>query len=237
MSGNLEVYKEAMDRIGASDVLCPEEMMRLLDLTDELKHAIATHTIYRTSTEAITSVLNDIKHPTSASKYHQAKLEQLVMFQNLMELSFSYRESQVDLAENDLLQKDIMSDEAAATVPARMFELERLKIKHDRITFRLSSMRNEAKERLREIEMWSAIKARLRVDPHFDPDDKDTDQLRSLTLRYLKELPAAMRAGHDVGGAVNIIAQAATMLAECERRGIALDKNLVERSKRLLRGG
>ena len=46
-----------------------------------------------------------------------------------------------------------------------------------------------------------------------------------------------MRAGHDVGGAVNIIAQASTMLAECERRGIQLDKNLVERSKRLLRGG
>jgi hypothetical protein len=229
---NLEVYKDAMDKISSSDVLEPEDMLRLLDLTTELKHAMATQTIFRTSTEAITSVLNDIKHPTAASKYHQAKLEQLVMFQNLMELSFAYQEAQIDLAENEDLQQKLSEN----SDQNKIYELQRTKIKHDRISFRLSCMRNEAKERLREIEMWSAIKKSLQEAEQFDSDNKDTDQLRSLTLRYLRELPAALRAGNDVGGAVNIIAQAATMLAECERRGIALDKNIVERSKRLLKG-
>ncbi|MCK9569629.1 hypothetical protein M0R72_11870 [Candidatus Pacearchaeota archaeon] len=225
MSKSLEVYKEALEKIESSDVLNPEEMLRLEGLTEELKHTVATQTIYRTPTEALTSVLNHVKHPTPASKYHQAKLEQLVMFQNLMSLSFDYREAQIDLVENESLQKD-----------ATGFALERLKVNHDRLMYRLSCMRNEAKERLREIEMWSDIKTQLGAAAPFDHDDKDTDQLQSLTLRYLQELPAAVRAGNDVGGAINIIAQSATMLSECERRKIPLPLKLVERSKRLLKG-
>ena len=225
MKRGLEVYKESLERISSSDVLDPDEMGRLLNLADELKHAVATHTMYRTPTEAITSVLNHVKHPTPASKYHQAKLEQTVMFQNLLSLSFDYREAQIDLAENKVKQND-----------AKDFELERLKIKQDRLTYRLSWMRNEAKERLREIEMWSDIKTQLGAAAPFDHDSKDTDELQGLTLRYLQELPAAVRAGNDVGGAINIIAQAATMLAECERRKIPLPPKLVEHSKRLLKG-
>jgi len=221
----LEVYKESLAKIETSDVLNPEEMNRLLDMATELKHAVATQTIFRTDTEAICSVLNHYKHPTPASKYHQAKLEQLVMFQNLMNLSFSYREAQVDLAENEHLQKTVEG-----------FELERLKIRHDQLSYRLSCMRNEAKERLREIEMWSRIKSQLHKQAKFDPNNKDTDELQALTLRYLQELPAAIRSGKDVGGAINIIAQAATMLAECEFRGIPLPKELVEKSKKLLKG-
>ncbi|MCX6668663.1 MAG: hypothetical protein NTV25_02500 [Methanothrix sp.] len=221
----LEVYKDALARIASSDVLDPEEMLRLQELTDELKHAVATHTMYRTPTEALTSVLNHVKHPTPASKYHQAKLEQTVMFNNLMSLSFDYREALIDLAEAEVQIKSAIG-----------FELERCIVKRDRLTYRLSWMRNEAKERLREIEMWSEIKTQLGAAAPFDHDNKDTDQLQGLTLRYLQELPAAVRAGTDVGGAVNIIAQAATMLAECERRKIPLPKNLAERSKRLLKG-
>ncbi len=225
MKESLEVYKESLERIRSSDVLDPDEMGRLLDLADELKHAVATHTMYRTPTEALTSVLNHVKHPTPASKYHQAKLEQTVMFQNLMSLSFDYREAQIDLAETEEKMKC-----------NKGFELERSKVKRDRLTYRLSWMRNEAKERLREIEMWSEIKTQLGAAAPFDHDNKDTDELHGLTLRYLQELPAACRAGKDVGGAINIIAQAATMLTECERRGISLPPKLVEHSKRLLKG-
>ncbi len=221
----LEVYSEAIAKIESSDVLAPDEMLRLLDLTPELKHAVATHNIYRTDTEAIVSVLNHFKHPTPASKYHQAKLEQLVMFQNLMALSFTYRDAQVDLAENEVLQKTTEG-----------FALERLKIQHDRLCYQMSCMRNEAKERLREIEMWSRIKGQLNKQAKFDTDSKDTDELQALTLRYLQELPAAIRSGKDVGGAINIIAQAATMLAECEFQGIPLPRDLVEKSKKLLKG-
>jgi len=212
-------------QIQQSQVLESEDLQRLQDLVPELMQAIATRTMFRTPTEARFSVLNDLKHPTPASKYHQAKLEQVVMFGNLMMLSFDYREALIDLAE---AEEQIKS--------AQGFELERLKVKRDRLTYKLAWMRSEAKERLREIEMWSQIKVQLVAAAPFDPDNKDTEELQGLAIRYLQELPAAMRAGKDVGGAVNIIAQAGTMLAECERRQVPLPKNLVERSKRLLKG-
>jgi hypothetical protein len=212
-------------QIRQSQVLESKDLQRLQELVPELMKAVATRTMFRTPTEARFSVLNDLKHPTPASKYHQAKLEQVVMFGNLMMLSFDYREALIDLAE---AEEQIKS--------AQGFELERFKVKCDRLAYKLAWMRSEAKERLREIEMWSQIKAQLEDAASFDHDNKDTEELQGLAIRYLQELPAAMRAGKDIGGAVNIIAQAATMLAECERRQVPLPKNLVERSKRLLKG-
>lgn len=212
-------------QIKQSQVLESEDLQRLQDLVPELKQAVATRTMFRTPTEARFSVLNNLKHPTPASKYHQAVLEQVVMFSNLMTLSFDYREAQIDLAE---AEEQIES--------AQSFELDRLNVQKDRLTYKLAWMRAEAKERLREIEMWSRIKAQLEDADSFDRDNKDTEELQSLAIRYLQELPAALRAGKDVGGAVNIIAQAATMLAECERCSIPLPSKLVERSKRLLKG-
>ncbi len=223
----LETYEGSLDEIRSSEVLSSKELEALSELSTELKHAVETHTIYRTTTEAISSVLNDVKHPTPASKYHQAKLEQIVMFDNLMRLSFDYRDAQIDLAE---VREQIKS--------ASGFELERLEVKRDRLTYKLSWMRNEAKERLREIVMWSHIKRDLETSANFafDPDNKDTDQLQGLAIRYMRELPVALRAANDVGGAVNIISQAVTMMAECERRKIPLPKNLLDKSKRLLQG-
>lgn len=220
-----DLSASGMAQIKQSLVLESGDLQRLQDLVPELKQAVATRTMFRTPTEARFSVLNDLKHPTPAAKYHQAKLEQVVMFGNLMTLSFDYREALIDLAE---AEEKIKSTQG--------FELERLKVKRDRLTYKLAWMRAEAKERLREIEMWSRIKAQLESVASFDHDNKDTEELQGLTIRYLQELPAALRAGKDVGGAVNIIAQAATMLAECERRSIPLPPKLVERSKRLLKG-
>jgi len=220
-----DLSASGMAQIKQSLVLESGDLQRLQDLVPELKQAVATRTMFRTPTEARFSVLNDLKHPTPAAKYHQAKLEQVVMFGNLMTLSFDYREALIDLAE---AEEKIKS--------AQGFELERLKVKRDRLTYKLAWMRAEAKERLREIEMWSRIKAQLESVASFDHDNKDTEELQGLAIRYLQELPAALRAGKDVGGAVNIIAQAATMLAECERRSIPLPQKLVERSKRLLKG-
>ena len=220
-----DLSASGMAQIKQSLVLESEDLQRLQDLVPELKQAVATRTMFRTQTEARFSVLNDLKHPTPAAKYHQAKLEQVVMFGNLMTLSFDYREALIDLAE---AEEKIKS--------ARSFELERLKVKRDRLTYKLAWMRSEAKERFREIEMWSRIKAQLESAASFDHDNKDTEELQGLAIRYMQELPAALRAGKDVGGAVNIIAQAATMLAECERRSIPLPQKLVERSKRLLKG-
>jgi len=215
----------SLQKIKDSSVLDNEDLAALQDLMPGIEQSIRSHTIYRTTTEALFSVLNDLKFPTAASKYHQAKREQLVMFENLVGLSFDYRAAVIELEE---IESKISSSEG--------FELKKLEVKRDRLQFKLVWMRKDGQERIRELKMWAQIMQDLAESDVFDLDNKDTDELKAFTLRYLWELPAACRAGNDVGGAVNIIAQARTGLAECERRNIKLPANLVERSKRLLKG-
>lgn len=190
-------------------ILQPGELQRLLGLVPELKHVIATRTIFRTPTEARFSVLNDVMHPTTSSKYHQAKLEQGVMFDQLIRLSFSFRRASIDL-----------SDKRAKLKKATGHQRERLLVDIDELSYSLLNMHKEAQERLRELEMWSKIKAELEVQGKFDRDSKDTDEFLALLERYSQELPVALRSQADVGGAVNVLAQAQTLLAEAKRRGI-----------------
>ena len=216
---------DSLKNIEESSVLANEDLIALQEIMPEIEQGIQSHTIYRTTTEALFSILNDVKFPTASSKYHQAKREQLVMFENLVGLSFDYRAAQIEL--DEVLSKISSSKD---------FKLKKLEIKRDRLQFKLMWMRKDGQERIRELKMWSQIKEDLAASAEFDLNNKDTDELKALTLRYLWELPAACRAGNDVGGAINIIAQAKTMLAECERRNIKLPQQLVERSKKLLRG-
>jgi hypothetical protein len=216
---------DSLKSIADSSVLADEDLAALQELMPGIEQSIQSHTIYRTTTEALFSVLNDLKFPTAASKYHQAKREQLVMFENLVGLSFDYRAALIELEE---VESRISRSEG--------FRLKKLQVRRDRLQFRLMWMRKDGQERIRELKMWAQIMQDLARSDVFDIDNKDTDELKAFTLRYLWELPAACRAGNDVGGAVNIIAQARTGLAECERRNIRLPAQLVERSKRLLKG-
>ena len=216
---------DSLKNIADSSVLDNEDLASLQDLMPGIEQSIQGHTIYRTTTEALFSVLNDVKFPTAASKYHQAKREQLVMFENLVGLSFDYRAALIEL---EVVESKISNSNG--------FKLKKLEVKRDRLQFRLMWMRKDGQERIRELKMWAQIMKDLAESDVFDTDNKDADELRAFTLRYLWELPAACRAGNDVGGAVNIIAQARTGLTECERRNIKLPANLVERSKRLLKG-
>jgi hypothetical protein len=215
----------SLQKIKDSSVLDNEDLAALQDLMPGIEQSIQSHTIYRTTTEALFSVLNDLKFPTAASKYHQAKREQLVMFENLVGLSFDYRAVLIELEEVE-----------SKIANSKGFKLKKLEVKRDRLQFKLMWMRKDGQERIRELKMWAQIMQDLAKSDVFDLDNKDTDQLKAFTIRYLLELPAACRAGNDVGGAVNIIAQARTGLAECERRNIKLPSHLVERSKRLLKG-
>ena len=216
---------DSLKNIADSSVLDNEDLATLQDLMPGIEQSIQSHTIYRTTTEALFSVLNDVKFPTAASKYHQAKREQLVMFENLVGLSFDYRAALIDL---EVVESKFSNSKG--------FRLKKLEVKRDRLQFKLMWMRKDGQERIRELNMWAQIMRDLADSDVFDLNNKDTDELRAFTLRYLWELPAACRAGNDVGGAVNIIAQARTGLVECERRNIKLPANLVERSKRLLKG-
>lgn len=207
------------------DLLTNEQSAEIAELMDEISEAWGTQTIWRTWTEANFSVLNDLKFPTPAAKYHQAKREQLVFWENLVALSFDYRDAQIDLAETE---EKLQSADG--------YDKQRLEVKRDRLLFQIEGMKLQAKERIREIKMWSEIKKSL-DDGSFDTRDKDTDELIGLTIRYCRELPAA-QTSKNAGEAINIVGQAATMLQECQRRGI-VDKlgSDGRQAQKMLRGG
>ena len=206
------------------DLLTETQLSDLQALSAEIDTAWQNQTIWRTYTEATTSVLNDLKFPTKAAKYHQAIREQLVFWENLVMLSFDFREAQIDLTEvNENLKT------------ADGFEKQRQEVKRDRLLFNIEGMRLQAKERIREIKMWSQIKKDLN-DGSFDTANKDTDQLLGLTLRYIRELPAAQKS-KNAGEAINIVGQAATMLNECQRRGITHKLGIEGRKAQKMLGG
>ena len=77
------------------------------ELQSELDDTWNKKQMFRTETEMRVSVLNDIKFPTSASKYWQAIREQAVMLENLVMLSFEYRRNDVKLRrKKEKLSKD-----------------------------------------------------------------------------------------------------------------------------------
>ena len=73
------------------EVLDQSDQKLFQTLRNELQDSWRKRQVFRTETEMRLSVLNDGKHPTSASKYWQAVREQSVFFDNLMALSFEYR--------------------------------------------------------------------------------------------------------------------------------------------------
>ena len=66
-------------------------------MTAELRDTWSKKQVFRTETEMRMSVLQDAKYPTNAAKYWQCVREQNVFLENLMNLSFDYRENEVEI--------------------------------------------------------------------------------------------------------------------------------------------
>jgi len=143
------------------------------ELQSELDDTWNKKQMFRTETEMRVSVLNDIKFPTSASKYWQAIREQAVMLENLVMLSFEYRRNDVKLRrKKEKLSKELNN-----------FKKEELQIDIDECEYIKKSTEQTAHHRVREIEHWSRIKKEL-DDGTFDTQDVNTHQADSYHKRY-----------------------------------------------------
>ena len=147
------------------------------------------------------SVLNDIKHPTPASKYWQSVREQNSHFENLMRLSFDARKNDIEIKkirlklekEDDLLEKEL------------------LKVELDEKTYNKASLELTAKHRIREIEHWSRIKKELTAkDKTMDTKDVNTHQLDSYAKRFKHSLHS-LTPGTSYSEKINVVSQAATL--------------------------
>tara|TARA_R110002072_G_scaffold139491_2_gene283160 strand:- start:394 stop:1077 length:684 start_codon:yes stop_codon:yes gene_type:complete len=161
-----------------NNILEPEDVSIFKEMTEELRDTWTKKQMFRTETEMQFSVLNDAKYPTKAAKYWQCVREQNVFLENLMSLSFDYRRTEVKIKR---LQQKLEQEEDP-------IKRELLQIDLDEKVYSKASAQLVARDRMREIKLWSKFKKQF-DDGSFDTKDVNTHQLNSyhLTMRNKAE--------------------------------------------------
>ena len=151
-----------------NNLLDPNDVKAFQEMTTELRDTWHKKQVFRTETEMRFSVLNDLKYPNRAAKYWQCVREQNVYLEQMMDLSFQCRrnEAKIKFIEKKLEKE---TDE---------YKLECYKIDLDEKRYGLANMQLVAKDRMREIKLWSQLKKEFN-DGSFDDKDVNTHQLDS----------------------------------------------------------
>jgi hypothetical protein len=156
-------------------ILKPQDAKEVLRLREELADNWNKKQIFRTETEMRVSVLNDVNHPTPASKYWQSVREMSAHFDALMNLSFDMRKADVERLRLERKMKE-------AELKGDQLDIMEIQIDLDQNLYNKAVMEQVAHDRVREIQTWSKIKAEL-DDGTFDTKEVNTHQAESLILR------------------------------------------------------
>jgi hypothetical protein len=202
----MEKYAEqSLDVIKKNKLLSTEDFDDLVKIKDELNHTFAVSQVFRSRVEMEVSVLNDVKHPTPDAKYWQAIREQNVHFSELVSLSYEYRKTvqRVKIIEAEI---DELKDKRERThekyedkkIDA---EIEINKIEIERINWVLLQMTKTAKDRIREVLNWHEIMEILKPLMKYSTDTYEDHQWVSYSLRFNKQLEAAMKTNAKIGSA------------------------------------
>jgi len=203
-----------------NNLLDPNDVKEFKELTGELRDTWTKKQVFRTETEMRMSVLQDAKYPTKASKYWQCVREQNVFLENLMTLSFDARRNEVKLKK---LQEKLMSlsfdcrrSEAKVKWLEKKIEteqdeykLEKYKIDLDEARYGLANMQLVARDRMREIKLWSTLKKEF-DDGTFDTKDVNRHQLDSYHL-IMKNKAETLTSGSSQPEVFNVLGQLNTI--------------------------
>ena len=182
-----------------NNLLDPNEVKEFKELTNELRDTWTKKQVFRTETEMRMSVLQDAKYPTKASKYWQCVREQNVFLENLMSLSFDARRNEVKLKR---LQEKLLKEEDP-------LKKELLQIDIDEKTYSVANMQLVARDRMREIKLWSVLKKEFN-DGSFDDKDVNTHQLDSYHL-IMKNKAETLTSGSSQPEVFNVLGQLQTI--------------------------
>ena len=178
-----------------NNLLDPEEVKIFKGLTEELRDTWTKKQMFRTETEMQFSVLNDAKYPTKAAKYWQCVREQNVFLENLMNLSFDYRRTEVKIKR---LQEKLKKEEDP-------LKRELLQIDIDEKIYNKASAQLVARDRMREIKLWSKFKKQF-DDGSFDTKNVNTHQLNSYHLT-MKNKAETLTSGSSQPEVFNVLGQ------------------------------
>jgi hypothetical protein len=189
-----------MQELDLVPMLHTGDAIKINDIQKEIELNYGKRQIFRTSTEMMFSVLNDAKFPTNASKYWQSVREQSVHYEELVRLSFRYRENEIAIEE---LSEQI--EEAT-----NKYEKQKLQIKFDEAIFNRELKKQVAKDRVREILSWHNIMTVLQESEDFDTENVDVHQANSY-LKILENKAKSITSATNQAEVFNIIGQLNTL--------------------------
>jgi len=198
--------------------MMPEELEnRLAELSSELEDTYEKRQIWRTQTEMMFSVLEDTKHPTPASKYWQCVREQSVFYEQLVQLSFDYRRNDIAVLE---LEEQLEGDDL------NKYERMTLEVDMDSAIWAREGMQIQAKDRMREIDLWSKIKTALvEGNPEFDIEDVNVHQAESY-LKRMEHKKETLTAGSSYSEILGVLGPLNTLRRLCDLPQIPIKKSM-----------
>jgi hypothetical protein len=182
-----------------NNLLDAEDVKEFKELTSELRDTWTKKQVFRTETEMRMSVLQDAKYPTKASKYWQCVREQNVFLENLMSLSFDARRNEVKLKK---LKQKLEKEEDE-------LKRELLQIDIDEKTYGVANSQLVARDRMREIKLWSTLKKEFN-DGSFDTKDVNRHQLDSYAI-VMKNKAETLTSGSSQPEVFNVLGQLQTI--------------------------
>ena len=195
-----------------NNILPLEDVKEFKNMVGELRDTWTKKQIFRTETEARISVLQDMKYPTKASKYWQCVREQNVFLENLMSLSFDYRKNDVKIKR---LEKKII--EEGDDLKKELWQIEL-----DEKTYTKANMELTAKDRMRELKMWSKLKVEFN-DGSFNDQDVNEHQLDSYNL-IMQHKSKTLTSGSSQSEVFNVLGQLKTIEREKKDGKLGHDK-------------
>ena len=187
------------EELHLNNLLEPEDLSSFKGMVEELRDTWTKKQIFRTETEMKVAVLDDGRYPTRASKYWQCVREQNVFLENLMSLSFDYRRNEAKIKQ---LQKKLETE-------TDEYKKELYQIDLDEKIYSKANMELVARDRLREIKLWSKFKAEY-DDGSFDTKNVNTHQFESLS-QIMEHKKNSITPGSSQAEVFNVLSQVDTI--------------------------
>jgi hypothetical protein len=187
------------EELHLNNLLEPEDLSSFKGMVEELRDTWTKKQIFRTETEMKVAVLDDGRYPTRASKYWQCVREQNVFLENLMSLSFDYRRNEAKIKQ---LEKKLETE-------TDEYKKELYQIDLDEKVYSKANMELVARDRLREIKLWSKFKAEY-DDGSFDTKNVNSHQFESLA-QIMEHKKNSITPGSSQAEVFNVLSQVDTI--------------------------
>jgi hypothetical protein len=200
------------EELHLNNLLEPEDLSSFKGMVEELRDTWTKKQIFRTETEMKVAVLDDGRYPTRASKYWQCVREQNVFLENLMSLSFDYRRNESKIKQ---LQKKLETE-------TDEYKRELYQIDLDEKVYGKANMELVARDRLREIKLWSRFKTEY-DDGSFDTKNVNSHQFESLS-QIMEHKKNSITPGSSQAEVFNVLSQVDTIARIKQEKQLTNDK-------------